>query len=416
MKGRLKRVLAVACALTPALRADDVIDRVDEALTVSADGDQVRGRLSGMLDLEADALDRTAQGLSGSDHDPLFTPRLSVYLDAQVGRWIYAFAQTRVDRGFDPADQRLQLRLDEYALRVSPGTGAAFNLQVGKFATVVGNWTHRHDSWENPLVTAPLPYANLTGIWDAQAARSAPEILAWAGVRPKPDQGGAYLRPNLSLPIIWGPSYASGAAGFGQWGKFDYAAEVKNTALASRPQTWSPTETDWSHPAVNARLGFAPTPAWNFGLSAGTGPYLRAGAAGTLPAGHGFGDYRETLFGQDVAFAWHHFQAWAEVYETRFAVPAVATLSTTAWYAECRYTVTPQWFGALRWNQQLFSSLADGRGGADRWGRNVWRIDAGPGYRFTAHSQLKLQYSLQREDADSHRFGQLLALQLTVKF
>ncbi len=408
--------LALACAWAAALRADDAIDRIDEALAMSTAGDRVRARLSGTLDLEAEALDRTAQGLSATDHDPLFTPRLSVFLDAQVGRWIYVFAQTRIDRGFDPADQRLEFRLDEYALRVSPGTGAAFNLQVGKFATVVGNWTHRHDSWENPFVTAPLPYENLTGIWDAQAARSAPEVLAWAGVRPKPDQGGAYLRRDLSLPIIWGPSYASGAAAFGRWGDFDYAAELKNTALSSRPQTWSPTQTDWAHPAFSGRLGYEPTPAWNFGVSASTGPYLRPGAAATLPAGRGLGDYRETLFGQDVSFAWHHFQAWAEAYEARFALPAVGAVMTTAWYAECKYALTPQWFGALRWNQQLFSSLADGRGGSDRWGRNVWRIDAGPGYRFTPHSQLKLQCSLEREDADSRRFGELVALQFTVKF
>jgi hypothetical protein len=395
---------------------EDFIDRVDDALTVSACGDEVRGRLSGTLDLEAYQFDRTAQGLIATDHAALFNPRLSLFLDAQIGPWIYAFAQARIDRGFDPADRRLEFRLDESALRISPGTGAALNLQVGKFATVVGNWTHRHDSWDNPFVTAPLPYDNLTGIWDAQAARSAPEILAWAGVRPKPDQGGAYLRRDLSLPVIWGPSYASGAAGFGRWGKFDYAAEVKNTALASRPETWSPTETNWSHPAFNARIGYEPTLGWNFGVSFGTGPYLRTGAEATLPVGQGLGDYRETLFGQDVGFAWHHFQAWAEVYETRFAVPAVATLATTAYYAEGKYAFTPQWFGALRWNQQLFSSLADGRGGTDRWGRNVWRIDGGPGYRFTPHSQVKLQYSLQREDADSRRFGDLIALQFTVKF
>lgn len=416
----MKRLLRLAVlgfwGVAAACAEDDFIDRIDDALAVSACGDQVRGRLSGTLDLEAYGFAGPAQGLIETDRPALFNPRLSLFLDGQVGRWIYVFAQSRVDRGFDPADRRLGLRLDEYALRISPGTGAAFNLQVGKFATVVGTWTQRHDSWDNPFVTAPLPYDNLTGIWDAEAARSAPEVLAWAGVRPKPDRGGAYLQPALSLPVIWGPSYASGAAAFGVWGDFNYAAELKNTALASRPQTWSPTATNGSHPAFNVRLGYAPTPTWNFGLSGGTGPYLRDGAAPTLPAGRGLGDYRETLFGEDVSFAWHHWQAWAEVYETRFAVPAVAPLSTTAYYAEGKYTFTPQWFGALRWNQQLFSSLPNGQGGTDRWGRNVWRIDAGPGYRFTPHSQLKLQYSLQREDADSRRFGDLVALQFTVRF
>ena len=29
---------------------------------------------------------------------------------------------------------------------------------------------HRHDSWENPFITAPLPYENLTAIWGIAAA------------------------------------------------------------------------------------------------------------------------------------------------------------------------------------------------------------------------------------------------------
>ena len=35
------------------------------------------------------------------------------------------------------------------------------NVQAGKFATVVGNWIERYDSWNNPFITAPLPYENM---------------------------------------------------------------------------------------------------------------------------------------------------------------------------------------------------------------------------------------------------------------
>ena len=63
-----------------------------------------------------------------------------------------------------------QVRLDEYALRVTPWDDGRFNLQVGKFSTVVGNWVQRHHSWENPFITAPLPYENLTAISDTVGA------------------------------------------------------------------------------------------------------------------------------------------------------------------------------------------------------------------------------------------------------
>ena len=119
-----------------------------------------------------------------------------------------------------------------------------------KFATVVGNWVARHYSWDNPFVTAPLPYENLTAIWDSVAADSSATLLRWAHVRTKAGDfsGDEFSDKHRRLPIIWGPSYASGVAMFGRIGKVDYAAELKNTSLSSRPEAWDATETQWQHP------------------------------------------------------------------------------------------------------------------------------------------------------------------------
>ena len=46
--------------------------------------------------------------------------------------------------------------MDEYALRWTPWDDGRLSLQAGKFANVIGNWTARHQSWENPFITAPL--------------------------------------------------------------------------------------------------------------------------------------------------------------------------------------------------------------------------------------------------------------------
>lgn len=83
-----------------------------------------------------------------------------------------------------------------------------------------------------------------------------------------------YSDKNLRLPIVWGPSYATGVSVFGSLGKFDYAAEVKNTSLSSRPETWSIKDTDFAHPTVSTRLGFRPDEMWSFGLSGSAGSYL----------------------------------------------------------------------------------------------------------------------------------------------
>ncbi len=405
-------MLALARA---ALGQDDLFDRVDDELMFGAWNDALRVRLSGTLDLEGYYLRQPAPGLFFTDGNAVVNPRLSLFLDAQLGPHIYAFVESRADNGFDPGEASPPVRLDEYVLRYTPWDDGRFNLQVGKFATVVGNWSLRHGSWDNPFITAPLPYENLTGIWDTTAARSAGEVLAWAAIQPKPDRGGEFLDEYRNIPIIWGPSYASGAAVFGGVGEFDYAFEVKNASLSSRPGTWAPTETQWQNPTFSGRVGYRPDEMWNLGFSASAGTYLLASAEPTLVPGLGLDRYLEIVLGQDVAFAWHHVQLWAEVYEARFEIPQVGNADTQAYYVEAKYKFTPQFFGAIRWNQQLFSTLPNPAGAA-RWSRNVERIDIGPGYRPTPHTQVKLQYSLEHQDADSQSWGDMIAVQFTARF
>ncbi len=216
--------------------------------------------------------------------------------------------------------------------------------------------------------------------------------------------------------MIWGPNYASGVSVSGRLGLFDYAAEMKNSSLSSRPESWNATETNFDHPSFNARIGFRPNQVWNFGVSGSDGAYFRSEAEPTLPRGRDIGDFRELLLGQDASFAWHHLQVWAEFYEARFDVPRVGDADTFAYYFEAKYKFTPQFFGALRWNQQVFGSIDDGRKGSLRWGQDLGRIDAAIGYRFTSHTQLKLQYSFQHETTGPRDDNHLLAAQFTVRF
>src|SRR6266576_1955681 len=194
-----------------ALDTDEFLDRVDTALSVTAFQDNVRLRLSGTIDLEGYHFEQPAPGLIDSHIDNLFNPRLTLFLDAQIGSQIYAFVQSRLDRGFDPSDHGAQVRLDEYALRFTPWDDGRFNVQVGKFATVVGNWVPRHLSWENPFVDAPLPYENVTAISDKDAPVSPRNFI------------GRFDHEKYEFnPVIWGPSYASGISISGRLGRFDY--------------------------------------------------------------------------------------------------------------------------------------------------------------------------------------------------
>ena len=398
--------LCVFACTACAFDVDDFLERLDTALSVSAFQDNLRVRLSGTLDLEIYHFEQPAPGLINSNIDTLFNPRLTLFLDAQIGSQIYFFAQSRLDRGFDPSDRGAQVRLDEYALRVTPWADGRLTVQIGKFATVVGNWVGRHLSWDNPFVNAPLVYENVTAIQDKSAPYS-PAYFIYA-----PYYYGKYA----FNPVIWGPSYASGISASGQLGQFDYAVEMKNASLSSRPESWNVTENGFEDPTFSARVGFRPNEAWNFGFSASEGAYFRREAESTLPPGRDVDDYREFVLGQDASFAWRHLQIWAEFYEARFEVPRVGNADTFAYYVEAKYKFTPQFFGALRWNQQLFGTMSDGYGHDVRWSEDLGRIDIAAAYRFTPHAQLKLQYGFQHETTGPGDDNHLFAAQFTVRF
>jgi len=250
------------------------------------------------------------------------------------------------------------------------------------------------------------------------APRGSATIVGWSHVKTYMGtfSGDESLDKKNRIPIIWGPSYASGLSIFGRLGKFDYAAEIKNGSLSSRPDYWDLTQTGFRYPTFSGRLGFRPNEMWTFGLSASNGTYLPEDAEPSLARGHTLSDYREIVIGQDIGFAWHHLQFWAEAYEARFKIPNVGDIDTFAYYVEGKYKITPQLFAALRWNQQMFSDVRDARRNITPWGRDVWLVECALGYRPTAHTQLKLQYSLEHEDLGPKEYGHLIATQFTVRF
>jgi len=400
-------------AAGPVATATDFLEKARDALSLNDPQGRYHLQLSGLLDLETYFLEQPPPGLLFTDDEFLFSPRLRLFLDAQIGSSIYVFAQARADRGFDPSDEGAEVRLDEYFVRYSMGRGARVSVQAGQFATVVGNWVLRHDSWQNPFITAPFPYENLTGVWDSLAPPLPNVLLAWGHVDGFDDRD--YSDKILRLPIVWGPSYASGVALSGTIDRFDFAAELKNTALSSRPESWSITQTGFDHPTYSARLGFRPDERWNLGISGSAGPYFMTVAEPSLPPGRGIGDYQELVLAQDISFAWHHLQLWAEFFLARFEVPRIGNADTFSYYLEGKYKITPQLFAALRWNQQLYGTIRNGTTRTN-WGNDMERIDTALGYRFTDYLQLKLQYSLSHREAEFQEGEHLFGAQLTLKF
>ncbi len=397
--------LALMALATP-VRAQAWLDALDYKLSLKSQNGFFSSDLTGLLDLEGYYVDQRPPGLLFED-ESFFNPRLTLFLDTRIGPHLYSFVQARVDRGFDPGEKDFEARADEYLIRWIPANDNAFNLQFGKFATAVGSWVQRHDSWQNPLITAPLPYENVTPVSDDDIPTSPGDLLARRRV---PDQKDSWL------PLLWGPVYATGASAFGTLGKFDYSVELKNAAISSHPYSWELDHTLWQYPTFSQRVGFRPGPEWNHGVSLSIGPYLSTEASSALPPGKSLGDYNQYTLGYDVSYAWHHWQWWGEAFVSRFEVPNVGNADLLAYYFEAKYQITAGLFAAARWNQELFASINDGRGGQQPWGNDMYRIDLALGYRFNRHFQTKVQYSFGHRNASLQQGEQLVAAQVTCRF
>lgn len=392
----LTLLILSACVTT---HAESLFDSLDSALSIANADRSLHADLSFLADLELYVPETPSPGLLFSNEDTFVNPRLAAFLDIGASKYLQLHAQMRVDRGFDPGSvPEGDVRLDEYYARLSPLGDDRLNIQIGKFATAFGNWAPRHLSWDNPFVNAPLPYEDVLSITD----RSVP-----------PTQAAFLNRKNIAdkksdwLPLIWGPSYASGASVFGRVDWFEYAVEIKNASISSRPDAWDLTQGTFDHPTVTARLGAHPSEEWSLGTSFSHGSYL-------LPEANRSAD--QTTWGLDAAYQHHHWQLWGELMYSKFEVPNVGDAECVFYYFEAKYKITAQLFAALRWNQSFFGDVGDGSGGSAEWDRDAWRADLSLGWRISRHVQAKIQYSVGDKAGADAEGGQLLATQLTIRF
>lgn len=396
---------AALCALADA-SAQEFLDAWGERLVyTSADGN-VQAHLSVSADLTLFAAEPPAQGLLITDDDFFLQPGLSLFLDAQLWKRVLLHGALRADRGFDPGSEPDgQVRLDEFFLQLRVSDAEEVSLRAGKYATVFGNWAPRHLPWDNPLITAPNPYDDLIPITDGAAPAS---LAAFAARRNRPANKDGWV------PIVWGPSYATGAAVLGRIDAFDYALEVKNVALSSPPQTWDGIGNGFqTRPTVSARLGLLPAPEWALGSSFSRGPYMQKSAQASLPTGTSVNDFDQTTWGVDVAYAHRGWQVWSELIYATFDVPRVGRVDVLSGYIEAKCKITSQFWTALRLNQSWFGDIP---GLSVSWDRNTSALDLGLGYRYSTHIEAKLQYSFAHQQGGDTDGSHLLAAQVVVQF
>lgn len=377
----------------------------DRIVYQSADGSRwMQGSLTG--ELTGYQADEPPPALIIDTDGSFLQPRLALLVDAGLGQRVVAHVQVTADRGLDPGYRRKgQLRLDEYFLQVDLFDDVRGQLRIGKFSTALGGWVSRHRAVENPLISAPLLYEDMVTVTDATAPA---DVDAFVSRRDAPEIKPAWL------PVVWGPSYASGISFAASFGDFDMVIEAKNASIASRPAVWDAIDTGWNtDPIWTGRITWHPLPEFTAGISHSTGPYLRARAEQSLPAGQSVDDFDQDTTAVDLTWERRRIQVWIEAMQSSFDVPRVGRVRMTGAFAEVRWKFAPQWWIGGRLNRSEFDDVPDL---SVSWDRDITRFDLGIGWRAGADLLLKAEYGRGAQAGRDVMGRDVFALQLVYGF
>lgn len=415
----LSLCISLTLACIPALAGPfdelgDGLDQLGERLFFSTEDGQYNAQIGGTFDLEYYWQSEDSPAAFGwvfpkGGRKTLLAPRLMLTLDANLTEHVYAFVKFRWDTGIHPGLASAapaiyggtNERFDEFFLRFKV-LDERLNIQVGQFAPQMGNFLGRHDSWDNPFVTYPMVYENVTSVSDITVA-SGP--LNFANRRTFPDN-----RLNW-IPLVWAPYYAQGLSIHGKLSDWGYAISYMNTSPGTRGFSWN---NDFNAPTYIGRLTYTPSASWTFGTSASRGIYFRESAVG-FPAGTDREDYHQSLYGLDLRYEWKKWQFFAELFWNEYEVPNAGDARTLAYYVEARYKFNVRWFAAARWGQVFHGKISTNVGKLD-WDEDYHRAEIGLGYRINQHFQLKTQYSHTSQDENFQSVEHLLAFQATMRF
>lgn len=333
--------------------------------------------------------DTPAPALLGYDDDAFLAPRFSLDVDAAAGEHFTFHSTTRWDRGIDAGSTPDgELRIDEAFLRWRVFDDQRLNFQIGKYASFFGAWSGQHDFFDDPFLLAPLPYSQLIGV--SPTSPASPLNTGGPGGRALPL---SMRNKDQWASMAWGAGYGIGGGAFGSSEHFDYALEVKNSALSSHPDTWQ--EVNFSHPTVTARVGYRPDATWAFGLSASRGAWPEVNAAGIDRD-----DLIQNSLGLDVRWARHDWIVSGEVMLTEFETARSGDLQAASWFVQARYKVSPGVWLAARIGQMLANEAVGPGGVPFAWQSDVWRAEIGGGWRIRPDVLLKAGYTFNHTEDD----------------
>lgn len=411
---------------------ESFLERLRQFQSFGTEDGQISFNADMWLTLDYMVFSTPPPGFIQTTNGQIFAPTLSGLFTLDISKHLEFVFLGLVNRGFDPTELSVQSQPAEYYAQLTPFDTPVLNFKGGKFQTAFGQWTNRHFSTQNSLINAPVMYGQMTSVTDGAGEPNS------SGVPPRiaPNMTAMVSRKNSAsppvtkwIPIVWGPSYASGFQLNGTVGtlqQLDWAFEMKNASLSSRPQEWDLWNRGFNYPTFTGRAGYRPDAAWNIGVSGSSGSYISQAAydrfSNTSKAGSSIGDSRQNVFGTDISYAHGPLEFWSEFALSQYEVPdakagkAVGNISTYSYFIESKWKFMPQFWLSGRWNQQLYSNVTQTNGIETPWYNNLWRADACLGFKINRFTQFKVQYSYTEEAGDVDPGQNLFAVELVIQF
>ena len=308
--------------------------------------------VGGLLDAEYWSTDDGSRLLSRNDGDPAHAGNLRLWTAGEFVTGLQGFAMGAVEGGPASEEEETDADLEQAFVRYTFRTRTHLRMEAGKLVAPLGNFTRRYLSNVNPLIGSPDSY-------------------------------------SVSYPL--------GVQVLGRVAAFDYSVSVLDRPLVNEnyvPELRSSTP----RPAVT--LGWTPMVGMRLGGYGTMGPYLSEDVAPLLPAGPAWDDYEQTVYGFDLTYSRGHFELNGDYARSSYDAPGLSQrLRGTAYYVEPKFTFSPRWFAALRYELNDYPYIQPLSPGI--WRTNVTKlsdIEAGIGFRINPDAILKVSYRVDQWD------------------
>ena len=314
--------------------------------------DDQRVLLEGLADLEGWETDAGSRLLAVREGTAALGARLRLFSSVRLGAGFEVVAAGRIEGG-SALEDGTETELEQAFVRWSRGGAATIVVDAGKVTVPLGNFAKRYRSDVNPLVGSPDSY-------------------------------------DVSYPV--------GLVVATRWKWLDVRAAALDRPLAN--ENYVPESDSALRPALAA--GVTPIVGLRIGAYWTAGPYLGDGVTPFLPGEDHWKDFDQSIAGMELEFSRGYFELNGDVAWSEYDVPTLSERARgTAWYLEPKYTWTPRFFTALRYEYNDYPYIAPVAPGVWIAPNAAFRdVELGLGWRLSAGALAKLSYRRDWWDVD----------------